>query len=112
MATAWQQVPALAQAASARLLVVDGALVTQIALASGRVQQLQQRRLADARPASLRAWHATLPAVAHSVAIGHGLDTPWQMAAGDSLAAIGTLQGPAPARLWPHGAMAAAGATA
>lgn len=108
MATAWQQAPTLARAASGRLLVVDGALVTQIELARGRVQQLLQRRLADARPASLRAWHATLPAVAHSVAIGHGLDAPWDAIDGDSLAAIGTLQGPAPAALWMPGAAAPA----
>lgn len=112
MATAWQQVPALAQAASGRLLVVDGALVTQIELARGRVQQLHQRRLADARPASLRAWHAALPAVAHSVAIGHGLDAPWQTADGDTLVAIGTLQGQAPGQLWMQGTATPAGAVA
>jgi hypothetical protein len=92
--------PALAQASSARLLVVDGALVTQIELARGRIQQLLQRRLADASPASLRAWHASLPAVDHSVAIGHGLDAPWAALPGDSLAVIGTLHGTAPAGLW------------
>jgi len=100
LAIAWQQMPALAQAGSARLLVVDGALVTQIALARGRIQQLQQRRLGDASPASLRAWHATLPAVDHSVAMGHGLDAPWTVLPGDNLAAIDPLHGRAPARLW------------
>lgn len=112
LATAWQQVPALAQAASGRLLVVDGALVTQVELARGKVQQLQQRRLADTRSASLRAWHAGLPAVAHSLAIGHGLDDPWQAADGDTLQAIGTLQGAAPARLWAQGHAATTAATA
>lgn len=108
----WQQVPALAQAGSGRLLVVDGALVTQIELARGRIQQLLQRRLGDACPASLRAWHASLPAVDHSVAIGHGLGAAWHATEGDTLVAIGTLQGAAPAMLWLQGAAAPAVAAA
>ena len=107
LAMAWQRVPALARAGSGRLLVVDGTLVTQVELAQGRVQQLLQRRLADARPASLLAWHAALPPVDCGVALGHGLDAPWRPAAGDGLHALGTLDGPAPDALW-----AASGQTA
>jgi hypothetical protein len=100
LAMAWQLVPALAQAGTARLLVVDGRLVTQLELERGRVMQLLQRRLADAQAASLRAWHATLPAAACSVALGHGLTAPWQATDGDTLQCLGDLQGPAPAALW------------
>jgi hypothetical protein len=56
--------------------------------------------LADAAATSLRAWHATLAAADPSVAIGHGLDAPWAALPGDSLVAIDTLHGPAPAKLW------------
>jgi hypothetical protein len=113
LAMAWQLVPALAQAGAARLLVVDGALVTQVDLERGRVLQLVQRRLADAQPASLRAWHATLAPVPCSVALGHGLATPWQAADGDTLHCLGALHGPAPSALWAGAAttgMAAAAA--
>lgn len=106
LAMAWQLAPALAQASSARLLVVDGALVTQLELDRGRVTQLLQRRLADAQPASLRTWHAALPQVACSVALGHGLANPWQAAEGDTLQCLGTLHGPAPAALWAGSASA------
>jgi hypothetical protein len=104
MTMAWQQVPALARAATGRLLVVDGALVTQIELARGQVQQLLQRRLADTQPGSLQAWHAAQPPVSCSVAVGHGLASPWPAGADNSLLAIGTLQGDAPAVLWAQAA--------
>mgnify|MGYP000870713643 CR=1 FL=1 len=104
LAMAWQLMPTLAHAASARLLVVDGALVTQIDLARGRLLQLQQRRLADAQPASLLGWHATLPPVGCSVALGHGLASPWQGGASHPLQCLGALHGSSPAALWARAA--------
>lgn len=100
LAMAWQLVPALARASSARLLVVDGTLLTQVNLEQGRLQQLQQRRLADARPDSLRSWHAGQPAVACSLAIGHGLAGAWPGNGGDGLQLLASLQGQSPAALW------------
>lgn len=102
LALAQQQLPTLAAADSARLLVVDGLLVTQIDLARGRLRQLQQRRLADASPAALAGLQASLPPAGCCAAIGHGLHTAWP--AGDTgahgIQALGSLQGAAPAALW------------
>ncbi len=112
---AQQQLPALASADSARLLVVDGLLVTQIDLARGRLRQLQQRRLAEASPAALLALHAAAAPAACSAAIGHGLQAAWPGAAGGAtLQALGTLQGDSPAALWwrAEPALAATGAAA
>jgi hypothetical protein len=108
LAAACQRHPVLAAAAQARLLVVDGSLVTQIELAQGRLQLLLQRRLASTQVASLQHWHATLPALPCSIAMGHGLDSPWPgTAVRDGLHALDTLQGPAPAALWARPAAAA-----
>ena len=108
LAAAQQQLPALATADSARLLVVDGLLVTQIDLARGGLQQLQQRRLATACPAGLQALQAALPPVACCAATGHGLQQPWPVDpahAPSGIQALGSLQGAAPAALW-HAASA------
>lgn len=96
---AQQQQPALAGAASARLLVVDGALVTQIDLAGGRLQQLLQRRLASTQPAALAALVADLPPAACSLAVGHGLSAPWS-AGPAGLQALGSLAGAVPPTPW------------
>lgn len=102
LALAQQQCPALAAAESARLLVVDGALVTCVDLGRGRLLQLQQRRLAAASPQALAALQRSLPGVACCVATGHGLQAPWRPGIDDGIRALGDLQGAAPERLW-HG---------
>ncbi len=104
LALAVQQAPPLASVDSARLLLVDGSLVTLLTLARGRLAQLQQRRLADASPAALQGLHAALPSVAWAGVMGHGLVSPWLADAGDGgLVALGPLHGNAPVALW-HGA--------
>ena len=102
LALAQQQLPALAAADSARLLVVDGLLLTQIDLAHGRLRQLQQRRLADASPAAVQTLHATLPPAQCCAATGHGLHPPWpdHSAGLPGIHVLGSLQGEAPAALW------------
>lgn len=94
-----QHQPALASAANARLLVVDGTLVTQIDLAGGRLQQLLQRRLASNQPAALAALVAGLPPVDCSLAVGHGLAAPWPAGLAD-LPALGNLAGDVPPAPW------------
>jgi len=69
---ALRQAPALARAASARLLVVEGRLVSQLDLAHGRLTALQQRRLSAATLPALFAWAAVDPATP-CWALGHGL---------------------------------------
>lgn len=103
LALAQQQQPALASAERARLLVVDGLLVTCVDLARGRLVDLQQRRLEHADAAGLQALQADLPAVERCAAIGHGLDAPWPADAGSGIQVLGSLHGAAPVALW-HGA--------
>jgi hypothetical protein len=102
---AQQQQPALAAAERARLLVVDGRLVTCVDMARGRLVGLQQRHLDSADSAGLRRLQAGLPPVERCAAIGHGLDAPGPADAADGTEAIqwlGHLHGAAPAALW-HG---------
>lgn len=73
LALAVQKAPRLMAERSARLLVVDATLVTQIDLAGGRLAALQQRRLGMPTPQALAALQASLPAVTCSHAMGHGL---------------------------------------
>lgn len=101
LALAQQQQPALAAAERARLLVVDGRLVTCVDLARGRLDGLQQRRLDRADASSLLALQADLPGVDRCAAIGHGLAAPAE--GGGGIQWLGHLHGAAPAALW-HGA--------
>lgn len=102
LALALQQRPPLASAETARLLVVDGRLVTQIDLARGVLVGLQQRRLAAPTHAALQ----TLDEDACQTvccALGHGLVAPAVDAAalpGSAITVLGSLQGNAPAALW------------
>jgi len=102
LALALQQRPTLASAEAARLLVVDGRLVTQIDLARGGLVGLQQRRLAAPSHAELQ----TLIDDAHQTvccAMGHGLQAPAADAAappGPPITLLGSLHGEAPAALW------------
>ncbi len=67
-----QAAPALAQATAARLLVVEGRLVSDLTLARGALAGLQQRRLADNTAAALQALVTDDPATV-CWALGHGL---------------------------------------
>jgi len=102
LALALQQRPPLASAEAARLLVVDGRLVTQIDLARGVLVGLQQRRLDTPTHAALQALsdHATQTVCC---AFGHGLLTTVADHAalnGSPITLLGSLQGEAPAALW------------
>lgn len=100
LALAQQQQPALAVAERARLLVVDGRLVTCVDLARGRLVDLQQRRLDSADATGLHRLQAGLPPVQRCAAIGHGLDAPGMADGGDGIQVLGHLHGAAPAALW------------
>ncbi len=94
--------PALAQAAAARLLVVEGRLVSELTLARGALAGLQQRRLADNTPAALQALAQDGPAGV-CWALGHGLqhDNAGQrrlttLTARTGIVVLGNLTGAAP----------------
>ena len=98
-----QAAPALVQAAAARLLVVEGRLVSDLTLARGALVGLQQRRLADNTPAALQALAQDGPATV-CWALGHGLQdegagerrlTP--LTARTGIVVLGRLTGLAPA---------------
>jgi hypothetical protein len=99
LALARQQVGALSQGAAARLLVVDGALVTQIDLVRGTLERLENRRLGAAATAgpALQTLVDDAP-VGACHALGHGLDLPAGLPPG--LLTLGPLDGAAPAGWW------------
>lgn len=97
LSLAQQQLRSFDQDNAARLLVVDGGLVTQIDLARGLLARLENRRLYAAEGPALQALVDDAPGgTCH--ALGHGLATPEVLPQG--LLAIGPLDGPAPAALW------------
>ena len=108
LASAVQAAPALARARVARLLVVEGRLVSDLALAQGRLVGLQQRRLADNTLAALQALVQDSPAPVW--ALGHGLQDAragkkqlTALTARTAVVLLGSLTCPAPpAHLW-HG---------
>ena len=106
LALAMQQVPRLAHGDAARVLVADGALVTQIDLSRGRLSNLQQRRLPQATLAALPVPAAGLLCCA----LGHGLSDhdhdqaidfdSTRAGAPPGITLLGSLAGEAPAALW------------
>lgn len=104
LALAMQQLPRLAHGDAARVLVADGALVTQIDLSRGRLTHLQQRRLPQATLAALPAPAAGLLCCA----LGHGLgDNDAEAGPPPGITLLGSLAGEAPAALWCNPADAA-----
>ena len=104
LAVAARQQPALLQGHNTRLLVVEGARLTQLDLAQGRLVGLQHRRLAQASLAALTDWVADHP-VPLCLAVGHGLaapltavDRPAGLPSG--LTVLGRLDSPVPGLGW------------
>ena len=102
LALALQQWPPLASAEAARLLVVDGRLVTQIDLTRGALVGLRQRRLAVA---TLEALYALADDASGTVccALGHGLLLPAAGGAtlpGLGITVLGSLHSETPAAWW------------
>lgn len=104
LAAAARRHPALLQGARSRLLVVEGARLTQLDLAQGRLVGLQHRRLAEASHGALADWVASHP-VPLCLALGHGLaaplpgtDSPASLPPGLTL--LGRLSSPVPGLGW------------
>lgn len=95
---ALRQQPALAAAASARLLIVEGRHVTSIGLSQGDVVTLQQRLLAHTGASALAALIDEQPAGGPCAALGHGFDAAAGSLPGLSL--IEPLDRPSPPPLW------------
>lgn len=104
LAFAARRHPPLLQGARSRLLVVEGARLTQLDLAQGRLVGLQHRRLAEASHGALVDWVAGHP-VPLSLALGHGLAAPLPVAASRAslppgLTLLGRLSSPVPGLGW------------
>lgn len=97
LARALWQAPPLARAASSRLLVVDGRLVSQLDLVHGALDTLRLRQLDQATPQALQALRPDEPATL-CCALGHGLSTGGAALGGVTL--LGPLHGPVPDALW------------
>ena len=104
LAVAARRQPALLRDDSTRLLVVEGARLTQLDLAQGRLVGLQHRRLAEASLAGLIDWVASHP-VPLCIALGYGLDAPLPASDGPAslppgLTLLGMLSSPVPCVGW------------
>lgn len=97
LAMAQQQARTLGQAEAARLLVVDGALVTQVDFVRGTLEGLLHRRLARADGAELQPLVEQAPQ-GGCHALGHGLPTDTSLPPG--LIRLGSMVGASPATLW------------
>lgn len=87
--------PAL-QRGAARLLVLEGCCVTDLALQDGCVSALQIRRLDEATHEALDAWCAASPGAEEALAVGYGLNAGHCR----GVRAAEPLDAPAPALHW------------